>query len=88
LTAFRQNTEIHAAQANRFQLYSTANSWAAHQRIGERMTRDEHALWSELWTLRIGKELPTAKRYLAIRHWTPEETAAARSKPALLWKQQ
>ena len=27
----------------------------------ERMTQDEQALWSELWTHHIGKELPTAK---------------------------
>ena len=73
---------------NRFRLYATASSWATHQRIGERMTRDEHALWSELWTLHIGKELPSAKRYLGIQHWTPNEAAAARLKPAPLRKQE
>jgi len=52
------------------------------------MTRDEHALWSELWTLHIGKELPSAKRYLGIQHWTPNEAAAARLKPAPLRKQE
>jgi Transmembrane secretion effector len=36
---------------NRFRLYAIFASWAAQQRLGQRITRDEHALWSELWTL-------------------------------------
>ena len=86
--AFNARLDQDMENPNRFRLYSTASSWAAHQRIGERMTQDEHALWSELWTLHIGKELPSARRYLGIRHWTPDETAAARLKPAPLRKQQ
>jgi hypothetical protein len=58
------------------------DSLAAHERLGQRITRDEHALWSELWTLHIGKESPGPKRYLGIQHWIPEESAAVRLKPA------
>jgi MFS family permease len=86
--AFNARLDQDMENPNRFRLYSTASSWATHERIGQRITRDEHALWSELWTLHIGKELPSAKRYLGIQHWTPDEAAAARLKPAPLRKQQ
>lgn len=86
--AFTARLDQDMENPNRFRLYSTASSWAANERIGQRITRDEHALWSELWALHIGKELPSAKRYLGIQHWTPEETAAARLKPAPMRKQQ
>jgi hypothetical protein len=45
------------------------------------MTRDEHALWSELWSMHMGQESPTPKRYLGIQHWIPEESATSRLKP-------
>jgi MFS family permease len=67
---------------NRFRLYAIVSSWAANQRLGQRITRDEHALWSELWTLHIGKESPSPKRYLGIQHWILEESATSRLKPA------
>jgi hypothetical protein len=67
---------------NRFRLYAIFASWAAQQRLGQRITRDEHALWSELWTLHTGPETPTSKRYLGVQHWIPEESAKSRLKPA------
>jgi len=66
---------------NRFRLYAIVSSWAANQRLGQRITRDEHALWSELWTLHIGKESPSPKRYLGIQHWILDESATSRLKP-------
>ena len=44
--------------------------------------RDEHALWSELWTLHIGTDSPSPERHLGIQHLIPEETAISRLKPA------
>jgi integrase/recombinase XerD len=48
------------------------NLWRTHRetmvdRLDRRITRDEHALWSELWTLHIGKDSPSPKRH---RHST------------------
>jgi hypothetical protein len=69
-------------------LYAMVDSWAANERLGRRITRDEHALWSELWTLHIGKESPSPKRYLGIQHWIPDESAVARLKPVSVPKLQ
>jgi len=80
--AFSARLDQDMENPNRFRLYAILGSWAAHQRLGQRITRDEHALWSELWTLHIGKESPTAKRYLGIQHWILDESAASRLKPA------
>jgi MFS family permease len=66
---------------NRFRLQAMYNSWAAVERLSRRITRDEHALWSELWTLHIGAGLPNNKRHLGIPHWIPEESATSRLKP-------
>jgi hypothetical protein len=66
---------------NRFRLYSMVKSWSEFQKLGERITRDEHALWAELWTLHVGTEAPTAKRYLGIQQWTPPDSLASRLKP-------
>ena len=71
---------------NRFRLYAMVKSWAVHEQLGQRITRDEHALWSELWTLHIGQESPASKRYLGILHWVPEEAATSRLKPAPKFK--
>jgi len=79
--AFNARLDQDMQNPNRFRLYSMVDSWATHQRLGQRITRDEHALWSELWTLHIGKESPTPKRYLGIQHWIPDESAVARLKP-------
>jgi MFS family permease len=67
---------------NRFRLQAMYSSWAALRRADQRFTRDENALWSELWTLHFGRESPHPKRYLGIQHWIPEESAASRLKPA------
>jgi MFS family permease len=80
--AFNARLDQDMENPNRFRLYAMVDSWAAHERLGQRITRDEHALWSELWTLHIGKESPSPKRYLGIQHWIPEDSAAARLKPA------
>jgi MFS family permease len=80
--AFNARLDQDMENPNRFRLYAMVNSWAAHQRLGQRITRDEHALWSELWTLHIGQESPHPKRYLGIQHWIPDESAASRLKPA------
>ncbi len=66
---------------NRFRLQAMYSSWAAVDRVDRRITRDEHALWSELWTLHIGSDSPKPKRHLGIQHWTPEESAMSRLKP-------
>jgi MFS family permease len=65
---------------NRFHLEATYSSWAAQKRADQRFTRDENALWSELWTLHCGQEPPHPKRYLDIQHWIPEESAMSRLK--------
>jgi MFS family permease len=80
--AFNARLDQDMENPNRFRLYAMVDSWAAHQRLGQRITRDEHALWSELWTLHIGQESPHPKRYLGIQHWIPDESAASRLKPA------
>jgi len=80
--AFSARLDQDMANPNRFRLQATVSSWAAHQRLGQRITRDEHALWSELWSLHAGQESPTPKRYLGIQHWIPEESARSRLKPA------
>ena len=80
--AFNARLDQDMENPNRFRLYAMVNSWAAHQRLGRRITRDEHALWSELWTLHIGQESPMPKRYLGIQHWIPDESAASRLKAA------
>jgi MFS family permease len=79
--AFNARLDQDMQNPNRFRLYAMVDSWAAHERLGQRITRDEHALWSELWTLHIGKESPNPKRYLGIQHWILDESAAARLKP-------
>ena len=78
--AFSARLDQDMENPNRFRLQAMVNSWAAHQRLGQRITRDEHALWSELWTLHVGRESPARKRYLGIRHWIPEESAMSRLK--------
>jgi MFS family permease len=80
--AFNARLDQDMENPNRFRLYAMVDSWAAHERLGQRITRDEHALWSELWTLHIGQESPMPKRYLGIQHWIPDESAATRLKPA------
>jgi Transmembrane secretion effector len=80
--AFSARLDQDMANPNRFRLQSMVSSWAAHQRLGQRITRDEHALWSELWSLHAGQESPAPKRYLGIQHWIPDESATARLKPA------
>jgi MFS family permease len=79
--AFSARLDQDMANPNRFRLQATVSSFAADQRLGQRITRDEHALWSELWSLHTGQESPTPKRYLGIQHWIPEESAASRLKP-------
>ena len=80
--AFSARLDQDMANPNRFRLQATVSSFAADQRLGQRITRDEHALWSELWSLHTGQESPTPKRYLGIQHWIPEESARSRLKPA------
>jgi MFS family permease len=79
--AFNARLDQDMENPNRFRLYAMVDSWAAQQRLGQRITRDEHALWSELWTLHIGQESPSPKRYLGIQHWIPDESAVARLRP-------
>ena len=59
---------------NRFRLQAMFISWGALQRFDQRITRDEHALWSELWTPHCGQESPRPKRYLGSQHWKPQES--------------
>jgi len=80
--AFSARLDQDMANPNRFRLQAMVSSWAADQRLGQRITRDEHALWSELWSLHTGQESPMPKRYLGIQHWVPEESAMSRLKPA------
>jgi Transmembrane secretion effector len=84
--AFNARLDQDMENPNRFRLYAILSSWAAHQRLGQRITRDEHALWSELWSLHVGQELPTPKRYLGIQHWIPDESATSRLRPVLTRK--
>jgi MFS family permease len=81
--AFNARLDQDMDNPNRFRLYGMVKSWAEHQRLGQRITHDEHALWAELWTLHIGAEPPAMpKRYLGIQHWIPEESVASRLRPA------
>jgi MFS family permease len=81
--AFSARLDQDMSNPNRFRLQATTSSWAAHQLVGRRITRDEHALWSELWTLHLGKEVPVPRKYLGIQHWIPEASAVVRLKPAM-----
>ena len=80
--AFSARLDQDMENPNRFRLYAIFGSWAEHLRLGQRITRDEHALWSELWSLHTGPETPTSKRYLGVQHWIPEESAKSRLRPA------
>jgi len=66
---------------NRFLLYSVVSTWVGYKRFRQRITRDDHALLSELLELHIGTETPTAKLYLGFKQWMPEESVASRLKP-------
>ncbi|MBV8485138.1 MAG: MFS transporter [Verrucomicrobia bacterium] len=79
--AFNARLDQDMANPNRFRLYSMVRSWTEFQRLGQRITRDEHALWAELWTLHVGPDAPSAKRYLGIQHWTAPDTLSSRLKP-------
>ena len=78
--AFNARLDQDIENPNRFRLQAMYSSWAALQRVDQRFTHDESALWSELWTLHSGSELPRPKRYLGIQHWIPEESATSRLK--------
>ena len=80
--AFNARLDQDMTNPNRFRLYSMVKSWAEFVRVGQRITRDEHALWAELWSLHIGSKLPEAKRYLGVQQWTPEGSLGSRLKPA------
>jgi hypothetical protein len=79
--AFSARLDQDMENPNRFRLQAMLSSWAVHQRLVQRITRDEHALWSELLTLHVGQASPATKRYLGIQHWIPEESATSRLKP-------
>ena len=79
--AFSARLDQDMDNPNRFRLQAMYSSWAAVDRLDRRVTRDEHALWSELWTLHIGTESPSPKYHLGIQHWIPEESAMSRLKP-------
>jgi predicted MFS family arabinose efflux permease len=79
--AFSARLDQDMDNPNRFRLQAMHSSWAGVERVDRRITRDEHALWSELWTLHIGAEMPSPKRHLGIPHWIPEESATSRLKP-------
>ncbi len=79
--AFSARLEQDMDNPNRFRLQARYSSWAAVERLTRRITRDENALWSELWTLHVGADSPTSKRHLGIQHWVPEESAVSRLKP-------
>jgi MFS family permease len=79
--AFNARLDQDMTNPNRFRLYSMVKSWSEFQKLGERITRDEHVLWAELWTLHVGTEAPTAKRYLGIQQWTAPDSLATRLKP-------
>jgi MFS family permease len=86
--AFSARLDQDMDNPNRFRLQAMYSSWAAVDRLDRRITRDEHALWSELWTLHIGKDSPSPKRHLGIQHWIPEQSAMSRLKPARTLKGQ
>jgi MFS family permease len=86
--AFSARLDQDMDNPNRFRLQAMYSSWAAVDRLDRRITRDEHAVWSELWTLHIGKNSPSPKRHLGIQHWIPEESAMSRLKPARTSKDQ
>ena len=79
--AFNARLDQDMTNPNRFRLYSMVKSWSEFQRLGQRITRDEHALWAELWTLHVGADMPTAKRYIGIQQWTAPDLLASRLKP-------
>jgi MFS family permease len=79
--AFSARLDQDIENPNRFRLQAMWSSWAGLQRTDQRFTRDENALWSELWSLHSGQESPRLKRYLGIQHWIPEESARSRLKP-------
>ena len=79
--AFNARLDQDMTNPNRFRFYSMVKSWSEFQRVGQRITRDEHALWSELWTLHVGPETPIAKRYLGVQHWMPDDSMSARLRP-------
>jgi MFS family permease len=80
--AFNARLDQDMANPNRFRLYSMVKSWAEYERIGQRITQDEHRLWAEVWSLHIGRESPSAKRYLGIQHWAAPDSLLSRLKPA------
>ena len=79
--AFSARLDQDMDNPNRFRLQAMYSTWAAVDRVDRRITRDEHAVWSELWTLHIGRDSPSPKRHLGIQHWIPEESAMSRLKP-------
>jgi Transmembrane secretion effector len=79
--AFTARLDQDMENPNRFRLYAIYPSWAALQRVGQRLTHDEHSLWSELWSLHVGPEKPGPRRFLGVQHWMPESSALARLKP-------
>jgi MFS family permease len=79
--AFSARLDQDMDNPNRFRLQAMYSSWAGVERLSRRITRDEHALWSELWTLHSGPSPPSTKRHLGIQHWIPEESAMSRLKP-------
>ncbi|HEX6566400.1 MAG TPA: MFS transporter [Chthoniobacterales bacterium] len=81
--AFNARLDQDMTNPNRFRLYSMVKSWSEFQRLGQRITRDEHALWAELWTLHIGADKPAATRYIGIQHWTAPDKLISRLKPVL-----
>ena len=60
---------VRKAQDKDPRLQAMYSTWAAVDRVDRRITRDEHAMWSELWTLHIGRDSPSPKRHLGIQHW-------------------
>jgi MFS family permease len=79
--AFSARLDQDMDNPNRFRLQAMYSTWAAVDRVDRRITRDEHAVWSELWMLHIGTDSPSPKRHLGIQHWIPEESAMSRLKP-------
>jgi len=79
--AFNARLDQDMTNPNLFRFYSMVRSWSEYERVGQRITRDEHALWAELWTLHAGPEMPVAKRYVGIQNWTPAESLSSRLTP-------
>jgi MFS family permease len=79
--AFRARLDQDMANPNRFRLYSMVKSWSEFERLSQRITRDEHVLWAELWSLHAGPEIPEAKRYIGIQQWTPADSLSSRLTP-------